>query len=71
MTAGEFILHMFPIRLSAPDMEGRKQMQRILMIEDDSSIVKSLGDFLRGEGFLADARLRAEGGSGAFGNVRL
>lgn len=30
-------------------------MQRILMIEDDSSIVKSLGDFLRGEGFLADA----------------
>lgn len=55
MTAGEFILHMFPIRLSAPDMEGRKQMQRILMIEDDSSIVKSLGDFLRGEGFLADA----------------
>lgn len=25
------------------------------MIEDDSSIVKSLGDFLRGEGFLADA----------------
>lgn len=55
MTAGEFILHMFPIRLSAPDREGRKQMQRILMIEDDSSIVKSLGDFLRGEGFLADA----------------
>lgn len=30
-------------------------MQRILMVEDDSSIVKSLGDFLRGEGFLADA----------------
>lgn len=30
-------------------------MQRILMIEDDSSIVESLGDFLRGEGFLADA----------------
>lgn len=30
-------------------------MQRILMVEDDSSIVKSLGDFLLGEGFLADA----------------
>ncbi len=30
-------------------------MQRILMIEDDTSIVRSLTDFLKGEGFLAES----------------
>lgn len=30
-------------------------MQRILMIEDDKSIVRSLTDFLKGESFLAES----------------
>ena len=30
-------------------------MQRILMIEDDMSIVRSLTDFLKGEGFWAES----------------
>ena len=30
-------------------------MQRILIVEDDSTIVRSLGEFLRGEGFYTDA----------------